>query len=230
MPSHRFPAFFLRSKARSGVTLTEMLVVMVILLIVAVLIVPTASRIGSKNKVTQCIQNQRQIGVALHLYANDHRGNFPPFIQGGVVLSSAGDQNTLANQMIPPKNHYLPDKEVFLDPGGLNRVFTRNANGWADWKARSNNRSGYWHIYMSPRSDNNPDRAAEDMWGPNDTVRCAPYKVMMHCYYSSRLELCAHEEGEVNVLRLDGSVESFARTQYIPGKDVRSNFGHIRTP
>ncbi len=228
MSYQRSSALLIYRKARRGISLIEMLVVMVILAVLGGLILPTLLRMGNRSHVAECTGHQRQIGIALHLYANDHQGKFPPFIQGGEILSSSGDQNTLANQLIPPKNQYLPDKAVFLDPGGLNRVFTRNAAGWADWKARSNNRSGYWHIYMNPRSNHNPDRASEDQWGPNDTVRCAPYKVMMHCYYTTNLELCSHPGGEVNVLRLDGSVELFTRQQYLPGKDVRTNFGHIR--
>lgn len=212
----------------SGFSLSELLLVIGIVVILIGLIVPVTISVRRSQQVVQCMNQQRQIGVATLLYAADHQGKLPPFIQGGETLSSTGNQFTLANQLIPPRGNYLPGPEVFGDPGALDRIYERKSNGRYKWANGQDDRSGYWHIYMSPKSDHNPQRAADSMYGANDTVQGAPYKVIMHCYHAAILADCAHARGEVNVLRLDGSVSTYTRSQYRPGRAVLDNFDHVR--
>lgn len=210
-------------------TLIELLVVVAIIAILTALLLPLSSNLIDRAKLTECLSSQRQIGVAMHLYAADNSGKFPAFVQGGLRLNSTGNQNTLALQLLPPKSQYLPDSKIFVDPGAIGRIYSRNpASGWTDWKSGAATRSGYWHVYMSPTADGNPARADESDFGPNDTVLCRPYKVLMHCYHEANLTNCAHPNGTVNVLRLDGSVEPFQRGTYIPGGSVKVNFGNKR--
>ncbi len=217
-------------QTRTAFTTMELLVTLAVMLVLLSLLLPVAGRMRERNLLLQCAAQQRQIGAALHLYAADHRGDFPPFIQGGVRLNSTGSQNTLPNHLVPPKGSYLPDKKIFADPGAINRIYTENAQGWYDWSdTGQTNRSGYWHVYMNPLAEGSPERAKDDAYGPNDSVRCPPYKVMMYCYYAAGSpKLGNHVGGEVNILRLDGSVERFSRSQYRPGKGIIDNFGHVR--
>lgn len=55
-------------------TLVELLVVIAILGILAALLLPALSRAKSAAHKAVCINNQRQIGIARQLYANDNDG------------------------------------------------------------------------------------------------------------------------------------------------------------
>jgi len=58
-------------------TLVELLVVIAVIAILASLLLPVLERGKSRAKRIQCVGNQRQIGLASLLFANDHGGRFP---------------------------------------------------------------------------------------------------------------------------------------------------------
>ena len=63
---------------RTGFTLLELLVVIVILGVLVALTAPLVAGVRVAANRSLCMSNQRQIGLALHLYANDNEGTFPP--------------------------------------------------------------------------------------------------------------------------------------------------------
>ncbi|MBE2204883.1 MAG: prepilin-type N-terminal cleavage/methylation domain-containing protein [Chthoniobacterales bacterium] len=63
-----------RCPAYSAFTLTELLVVIAVLLILAALLFPAASSFLATAKSVRCVNNLRQVGLALLRYANDHDG------------------------------------------------------------------------------------------------------------------------------------------------------------
>jgi prepilin-type N-terminal cleavage/methylation domain-containing protein len=62
--------------ARQGFTLIELLVVIAIIAILAALLLPALDRSKEQAKITQCINNNREVGVALRLWLNDNNA-FP---------------------------------------------------------------------------------------------------------------------------------------------------------
>lgn len=66
------------SPRRSGFTLTEVLVAIMIVSVLAVLTTVAMSQLRGRANATHCAANLQQIGVAMHLYAGEHDGFFPP--------------------------------------------------------------------------------------------------------------------------------------------------------
>ncbi len=58
-------------------TLVELLTVIAIIGILAALLMPALEQAKARARRIQCVGNQKEIGLALHLFANDHSGKFP---------------------------------------------------------------------------------------------------------------------------------------------------------
>ena len=103
---------------KAAFTLLETLVVFAVLAVLVAIAIPATTRMSEYSARMKSISNLRQIGVAAHLYANDHNQQLPG--QPASVLGLPGVDVPAANSDQWPTLFcaYLSpsDPRVFLDP------------------------------------------------------------------------------------------------------------------
>ena len=94
------------NRTHAAFTLIEILTVISIILILAAILFPVFSHVREKARQTSCINNQRQLGIAMTMYTQDSSGFFPP------VTDAAPWPTFLTN--------YLPSGAIFQCPSSSN--------------------------------------------------------------------------------------------------------------
>jgi prepilin-type N-terminal cleavage/methylation domain-containing protein/prepilin-type processing-associated H-X9-DG protein len=105
-----------------GFTLTELLVVIVVLAIVVAMLLPALSASKHKSHIISCVNNLHEIGLAFRVWGGDNGDKFPPQISvtnGGamellVTGNAAAYFQTMSNELSTPKVLICPeDKKHF---------------------------------------------------------------------------------------------------------------------
>jgi prepilin-type N-terminal cleavage/methylation domain-containing protein/prepilin-type processing-associated H-X9-DG protein len=119
---------------RRAFTLVELLVVIAILAVLVIIAVPATNAMIGRAQSAKCLENLRQLGIALNLYVNDNNQRMPELAAG---RASRSEEAVVIDEALAP---YLErNKAVFAcpsDPGLARRTGT----------------SYYWNVALNGQS------------------------------------------------------------------------------
>jgi len=106
-------------KQRQGFTLIELLVVIAIIAVLIGLLLPAVQKVREAAARSQCQNNLKQLGIAMHNYNSTH-GYFPP-----------GQQTIHVSKNVTLQHSWTPFILPFIEQGNLAERYNFNAN-WDD--------------------------------------------------------------------------------------------------
>jgi prepilin-type N-terminal cleavage/methylation domain-containing protein/prepilin-type processing-associated H-X9-DG protein len=127
-------SFRLHGSGGCGFTLVELLVVIAIIAILAAMLLPALSGAKEKGRTTACINNLRQIHLAIQMYASDQEDELPPAeihpASGGPYQESWAAILVNSGHLPAPRSGYYTGlaegSSVFRCPSGIAEVFSFN--------------------------------------------------------------------------------------------------------
>ena len=204
----------------TGFTLTETLIVIVIIAVLAGIMFPIVRAVRERARAAVCVQNLKQIGVGLHAYTAENSGRFPdgaadvswkPEITTSRCWYDAAAENMGREYVRYHKGDPLPD--VFGCPSGHGRAYE------PAWPYTGDYAGNFYlgnpdHKVMTISSVKNPSSTPY----VQDTVKQNNFGAAIYGSGFSKTANTAFADrhgGSGNILWVDGHVSSMKYSEYM---------------
>jgi|YNPNPStandDraft_1061719.scaffolds.fasta_scaffold13599_6 prepilin-type N-terminal cleavage/methylation domain-containing protein len=114
------------SRKRCGFTLIELLVVIAIIAILAAILFPVFAKAREKARMTSCLSNEKQLGLAVMMYAQDYDETLPYHQHPCCIPYFARDPRVTWISGITP---YVKNAGVWACPSAVNAWETSESPG-----------------------------------------------------------------------------------------------------
>jgi prepilin-type N-terminal cleavage/methylation domain-containing protein/prepilin-type processing-associated H-X9-DG protein len=98
---------------RKAFTLIELLVVIAIIAILAAILFPVFAQARESARMTSCLSNMKQMGLALQMYVQDYDETFPNIYQGWGAPTAGSNEGWMWKNAVQP---YIKNKGIFNCP------------------------------------------------------------------------------------------------------------------